>query len=302
MKADKYCFNGNKAVDITALPHDSRKDNVSKDDILKKFDDNLKAMAKLHDKFAADGREGIIFIFQAIDAAGKDSTIKHVVHGFNPAGVFVYSYKVPTALELKHDYLWRFNLNLPKRGEIAIFNRSYYEDVLAVQIHDLWKTYQMPERNLQEPKEKFFRQRYRQICDYEEYLYENGFRVVKFFLNVSKEEQKERFMERIDIPEKNWKFSAADLRERALWDQYQSLFNEVISETASEHSPWYVIPADQKWYTRYLVSEVMLDTLHKCKSQYPEMSKDAKEELEECKAILIGEKNVSDIDDTQDNI
>ncbi len=297
MKADKYCFIGNKEVDITSLPHDSRKDDVSKDNILKKFDDNLKAMAKLHDKFAADGREGIIFVFQAIDAAGKDSTIKHVVNGFNPAGVFVYSYKVPTALELKHDYLWRFNLNLPKRGEIAIFNRSYYEDVLAVQIHDLWKTYQMPERNLQEPKEKFFRQRYRQIRDYEEYLYENGFRVVKFFLNVSKEKQKERFMERIEIPEKNWKFSAADLRERALWDQYQSLFNKVISETASEHSPWYIIPADQKWYTRYLVSEVMLDTLYKCKSQYPEMSKDAKAELEECKAILTSEKKVPDIDD-----
>ena len=218
--------------------------------------------------------------------AGKDSTVKHVMGGLNPQGVQVTSFKQPTSEELHHDFLWRVNKALPPRGSIAIFNRSYYEDVLVVQVHDLQKTYQMAPRVLEDSKKDFFEKRYRQIRSYEEYLYENSYRVVKIFLHVSKDEQKKRFLERIDRPEKNWKFSCSDLKERMRFDEYLDTFDEVITATAAKHSPWYAIPADQKWYTRYLVSEIVLDALQKSCHEYPVLSDDAKAELLNCKAAL----------------
>ena len=249
MKADRYLFDGSHPCALRKLPCDSNDDHVKKEDILAKTAENLEKMAALQDAFYADGREGLVIILQALDAAGKDSTVKHVMGGLNPQGVQVTSFKQPTSEELHHDFLWRVNKVLPPRGSIAIFNRSYYEDVLVVQVHDLQKTYQMAPRVLEDSKKDFFEKR-------------------------------------IDRPEKNWKFSCSDLKERMRFDEYLDTFDEVITATATKHSPWYAIPADQKWYTRYLVSEIVLDALQKSCHEYPVLSDDAKAELLNCKAAL----------------
>lgn len=286
MKADRYCFDGSTPCDLHKLPCDAKHDGVEKAQILEKTAANLVEMAALQDALYADGREGLVFILQALDAAGKDSTIKHVMSGLNPQGVRVTSFKQPNSEELSHDFLWRIHKALPPRGSIAIFNRSYYEDVLVVQVHDLQKTYRMPPRTTEVGQREFFHRRYRQIRDYERYLYENGYRVLKIFLNVSKEKQKERFLERIETPAKNWKFSASDLKERALFDEYAKVIGEVISATATPECPWYVIPADQKWYTRYLVSELVADALRRSCHEYPALPDEARARLQDCRRQL----------------
>ena len=217
-------------------------------------------------------------------AVGQD-----VMSGLNPQGVRVTSFKQPNSEELSHDFLWRIHKALPPRGSIAIFNRSYYEDVLVVQVHDLQKGYKMPPRTLKGGKEAFFQNRYAQIRHYEDYLYDNGYRVVKIFLHLSKKEQQKRFLERIDNPAKNWKFSRSDLAERAHFDEYMHLFEEVIDATATKQSPWYAIPADQKWYTRYLVSEVVIDALRRCCHEYPKLPEGALDELKDCRTRLEAE-------------
>lgn len=289
MKADRYRFDGSTPCELNKLPCDAKRDGVEKARILEKTAANLEEMAALQDALYADGREGLIFILQALDAAGKDSTIKHVMSGLNPQGVRVTSFKQPTSEELSHDFLWRIHKALPPRGSIAIFNRSYYEDVLVVQVHDLQKGYKMPPRTLEGGKTVFFHKRYEQIRHYEDYLYANGYRVVKLFLHVSKKEQKKRFLERIDNPAKNWKFSRSDLAERAHFDEYMRVFEEVIDATATKHSPWYAIPADQKWYTRYLVSEVVIDALRQCCHEYPKLPEGALDELKDCRTRLEAE-------------
>ena len=289
MKADRYRFDGSHPCDLRALPCDGKQDDLDKEKILAKTARNLEEMAALQDALYADGREGLIFVLQAMDAAGKDSTIKHVMSGLNPQGVRVTSFKQPNSEELSHDFLWRVHKALPSRGSIAIFNRSYYEDVLVVQVHDLQKTYKMPPRTLEGSKKEFFQKRYRQIRHYEQYLYENGYRIVKIFLHVSKEEQKKRFLQRIDNPAKNWKFSLSDVKERAHFAEYLDTFQEVIDATATPESPWYALPADQKWYTRYLVSEIVVDSLRQCCHQYPRLREDALAELKDCRTQLEAE-------------
>ncbi|WP_294569146.1 PPK2 family polyphosphate kinase [uncultured Subdoligranulum sp.] len=289
MKADRYRFDGSHPCDLRALPCDGKQDDLDKEKILAKTARNLEEMAALQDALYADGREGLIFVLQALDAAGKDSTIKHVMSGLNPQGVRVTSFKQPNSEELSHDFLWRVHKALPPRGSIAIFNRSYYEDVLVVQVHDLQKTYKMPPRTLEGSKKEFFQKRYRQIRHYEQYLYDNGYRIVKIFLHVSKEEQKKRFLQRIDNPAKNWKFSLSDVKERAHFAEYLDTFQEVIDATATPESPWYALPADQKWYTRYLVSEIVVDSLRQCCHQYPRLREDALAELKDCRTQLEAE-------------
>ena len=289
MKAEKYCFDGKKKLELDKIATDSKKDHGKKEKILEKTQENLNKISLLQERLYADGREGVIIVLQAIDAAGKDSTIKHVMSGVNPQGVDVISFKRPNSEELAHDFLWRVNKNLPERGKIGIFNRSHYEDVLVVQVHNMNRTYHMADRVIKQDDHTFFKKRYKHIRHYEEYLYDNSYRVVKIFLNVSKEEQKKRFLERIDIPEKNWKFEAGDLKERALWDEYHQVFEEVINATATEECPWYVLPADQKWYTRYLVSEILLKTLEDIDPQYPDLSEEEKAELADCKKQLMEE-------------
>lgn len=247
---------------------------------------NIERMIELQDKLYAQGTEGLVIMIQAMDAAGKDGTIKHVMSGLNPQGVEVYSFKQPSKDELAHDYLWRAVCHLPKRGDIGLFNRSYYEDVLVVRVHGLWRGYAMPKRCLDMSEKEFFDQRYRQIVNFEDFLYENGYRLVKIFLNLGLDEQKKRFLARIDEPAKNWKFSAGDLDERDLWPQYMEAFEDAIGATSTKRNPWYVIPADQKFFARYLVSEAVVGALEACNPAYPQLSAEDLAGLEACRARL----------------
>jgi PPK2 family polyphosphate:nucleotide phosphotransferase len=236
------------------------------------LDDGVLLLSEMQDKLYAQSNWGLLLIFQAMDAAGKDSTIKHVMSGVNPQGVDVFSFKEPSSEELAHDFLWRTNRCLPARGKIGIFNRSYYEEVLVVRVH--------PESLEKErmPKElradHFWKNRYEDINTFEKYLTRNGIAIRKFFLNVSKKEQKRRFMERLDNPAKNWKLSAADVRERKHWDEYQSAYEKMIRNTATEHAPWVVVPADNKWFSRLLVVATVVDALSEMNLEYPKLSEE----------------------------
>ncbi len=289
MKLSDYRYTGKKKLNLSKCATDSNEDKASKAEILELTRRNQIKMKELQQQLYADGREGVIFVLQAMDAAGKDSTIRHVMGPLNPQGVEVTSFKQPGVDELAHDYLWRAHSAVPARGKIGIFNRSYYEDVLVVRVHDLQNRYKIAKRCLDETSEAFFEKRYKQIRDFEEYLYENSYRVVKIFLHLSKKEQKKRFMDRIDDETKNWKFSSSDLKERAFFDKYMGAYEHAINNTACAHSPWYVLPADQKWYTRYIVSEIVVKTLEDCKPKYPELARAEMEALESCKASLLAE-------------
>lgn len=290
MSLKNYCYEGNKPFKMSDFPTKDKKEKKSKDAILEKTAKNIEEIAVLQDKLYADAKESVLIILQAMDAAGKDGTIKHVMSGINPQGVDVYSFKAPSHVELSHDFLWRIHSKMPQKGKIAIFNRSYYEDVLVARVHELNKTYQMPSRCTELDTDDFFEKRYKHIKNYEEFLYDNGYRIIKLFLNVSKDTQKKRFMERIENPGKNWKFSSSDIKERALWDDYQKAYSLAIEHTATKDAPWYIIPADQKWYMRYLVSEAVLKLLKDCKPKYPTLHKAEKNKLEEYKAQLENEK------------
>jgi PPK2 family polyphosphate:nucleotide phosphotransferase len=286
MKADKYIIQEGKKTDIRKLPTNSREDKVDKEEIIARYEENKRELILLQDKFYADAREGLIVVIQALDASGKDSAIKYVFSGINPQGVKVHYYKAPTSEELAHDYLWRIHQNVPRRGEIAVFNRSHYEDLVTVQAEDIWKGYHMSDRVLDDTKKKFFEKRYDQVNNFEEYLYENSYRMVKIFLHVSKEEQTGQLLERIELPEKNWKFRADDLKVRDKYDAYLKCFNDVINKTSTKHSPWYVLPGDQRWYTRYLVTEILLDVIRSCKPEYPQLPPEEAEKLPECRRVL----------------
>jgi PPK2 family polyphosphate:nucleotide phosphotransferase len=244
-------------------------------------------LSEYQDRLAAQSTYAVLVVLQALDAAGKDGTIKHVMSGVNPQGVSVSSFKVPSAEELNHDYLWRYAKNLPERGRIGIFNRSYYEEVLVVRVH--------PE-NLDRQRlpassrtGDVWQRRFREINDWERYLVGNGIRIVKLFLNVSRKEQGRRFLDRIDDPEKNWKFSTADARERQRWDDYQHAYSEVLSRTSTSWAPWHVIPADRKWYARLAVGGVILHELMRIDPQYPAVGPEKVRELQEVRALLTAD-------------
>jgi PPK2 family polyphosphate:nucleotide phosphotransferase len=235
-------------------------------------------------RLAAQDTYGVLVVLQALDAGGKDSTIRHVMSGVNPQGVVVHGFRKPSAEELDHDYLWRYAQKLPARGQIAIFNRSHYEEVIVVRVHpEILENQKLPPAARDEG---VWGRRYRQINDWEEFLVENGFPVVKLFLNLSKEEQRRRFLRRIDYPKKNWKFNANDVKERAHWDEYQTAFSQMLSATSTEHAPWYVIPADHKWFLRVAVAAVIVDTLATIDPQYPTVSAEAHDALIASKAVL----------------
>ena len=286
MKADKYAVKGEKKVDIRKLPVNSKNDNVDKEEIIRKYEENKAELALLQDKFYADGREGIILVIQALDASGKDSAIKNIFSGINPQGVRVHSFKSPTPTELSHDYLWRIHQNVPERGEIAVFNRSHYEDIVTVQVEGIKPHYHMSDRVIGKKDSTFFDERCRQVNDFEQYLFENSYRIIKIFLHISKEEQTTQLLERIEIPEKNWKFRSDDLKVRDKFDAYLDCFNDVINKTSTKNCPWYVLPGDQRWYTRYLMTEILLDTMKSCDPQYPVLPDEEKAKLEESGRIL----------------
>lgn len=248
---------------------------------------NKARIEELQDRLYAEARESVIIVLQAMDAAGKDSTIRHVLGGINPTGIDVRSFKQPTSVDRAHGFLWRSFGALPERGKIAVFNRSYYEECLVVRVHGLWRDYQLPERCLDMGEKRYFEERFEDIRGFERYLWRTGNRVVKIFLNVSADKQRERFLERIDDEAKNWKFSESDLAERMHWDEYERAYEEMIGRTATEHAPWYVIPADQKWVARVLVSEVLLGVLEDIDPHYPEMPATQQRHLADFREALV---------------
>jgi len=244
--------------------------------------------AELQDKLYAQNSWSLLLIFQAVDAAGKDGIIKHVMTGINPQGCQVYSFKAPSEPELQHDFLWRTTRCLPERGHIGIFNRSYYEEVLVVRVHpEILKSQKTPASLV---GKNIWEERFEDIRCFERHMARSGTVIRKFFLHVSKKEQKRRFLARLDEPEKNWKFSAADIRERQCWDDYQKAYEEMIGNTATEQAPWYVVPADNKWFTRLVVSTVLVDTLESLDLAYPKVDEAKRKELEGAKKILISKK------------
>jgi len=243
-------------------------------------------MQELQDKLYAQDRWGILLIFQAMDAAGKDGLVKHVMSGVNPQGCQVYSFKAPSAEELDHDFLWRTLVRMPERGRIGIFNRSYYEETLVVRVHpEILKGEKVP---LELVTKDIWKERFEDINAVEKYLSRNGILIRKFFLNLSKKEQKKRFLARLDQPEKNWKFSSADLHEREHWDEYMKAYEDMIVHTAKKHCPWYVVPADNKWFTRVVVAAAVVDALNDLKLAYPKVDAVKKKDLQAAKASLEG--------------
>ena len=245
----------------------------------------VRALAELQDKLYAQDKWAVLLVFQAMDAAGKDGAIKHVMSGVNPQGCDVHSFKAPSAEDLDHDYLWRCMKVLPNRGHIGIFNRSYYEETLVVRVHPEFLAKQKLPAEL--VTKKIWEQRFEDIRNFEQYLANNGIAVVKFFLNVSKKEQKRRFLERLEEPQKNWKFSAADLHERAYWDEYQQAYEDMIRNTATRNAPWYVVPADNKWFTRCVVAAAVIETLDRLDLDYPKVAPAKQKELLAAKAALL---------------
>ena len=266
MNAKEYRFDGSSKLCVKEMPT-CAEPSAKKKEIVRLTEENMTQCALLQEKLFASGTEGLIIAIQARDAAGKDSLIKKVFGRLNPAALEVHSFKTPSKEELSHDYLWRLEKRVPPRGKIGVFNRSHYEDVLVTRVHQMEKDYAMPARVTGD--KDFYKKRYAQLRSWERYLYENGYRMVKIILNVSQEEQRRRFIDRMELPEKHWKLSIDDMKERALWKEYDAAYEDAVNQTATPESPWYVLPADDKWYTRYLVSEILLDVLTDMAPEYP---------------------------------
>jgi len=272
-------------VDLKKWPTKVKPFYDSKEQYQRLLADHVDKLDKRQNLLYAHDRYALLLIFQAMDAAGKDGVIKHVMSGLNPQGCQVFSFKHPSATELDHDFLWRTTTCLPERGRIGIFNRSYYEEVLIVRVHpEILQAQRLPDDVLHDSN--LWKSRYRSIVDLERHLHRNGTRIVKFFLHVSKEEQKRRFLERLDEPEKNWKFQSGDVAERAHWVEYHDAYEQAIRNTASKHAPWYVVPADNKWYTRMIVAAAVVDALGELDLSYPKVGKEKLKELAESRAAL----------------
>lgn len=272
----KYRYDGTEPFRIKKASTDETSLCDDKKIAKEKMEQNEEELDELQQKLYAEKKEGLIVLFQAMDAAGKDGTIRHVLQCLSPHGVYEAAFKSPSSNELAHDYLWRIVQQVPAKGEIAIFNRSHYEDVLIGKVKSLYAS-QAQARRID--LDKVIPNRYEDIRNFEKYLWNNNVRVVKIFLNISKEEQAKRFLSRIEEPEKNWKFSSGDVEERAYWDAYMEAFEDAINKTATKHSPWYVVPADNKWYMRYVVSEIILNVLRDMDPQYPVVTKERLEEF-----------------------
>ncbi len=262
------------------------------------LEEGRKHLSQVQDKLYAQNRFGVLIIFQAMDAAGKDSAVKHIMSGFNPLGVKVHSFKTPSSLELDHHYLWRHSLALPGRGEIAIHNRSHYENVLVTRVHP---EYILNERlpgidSVSQINDEFWEARFKQINQFEKTIYQNGTIILKFFLHLSKEEQKKRFLERIDDATKNWKFAMGDLAERTRWDEYQDVYEKAISATSTKYAPWFIVPADDKWYTRLAIAAIISRHFDELKISYPVVNKVQKTDLTKAREQLMAETPNYDVE------
>lgn len=287
MITELYRVEQNKDLKLSSISTCQTEGDITKEEAKEKLELNIEKMAELQEMMYAHNKYSLLIVIQAMDGAGKDSLIKHVMSGLNPQGTQVYSFKQPSAEELDHAFLWRIQKAVPERGRIGIFNRSHYEEVLVVRVHNLVQKQQLPDEI--KNSEDVWQSRFEQIRNFEKYLYENGTRIIKIFLNVSKEEQAKRFLERLEDPTKNWKFSAGDLEERKHWNTYMKCYEEAISSTSTKHAPWYIIPADKKWYTRLVVSEIIIDTLSKMNLAFPEIDEEQKKNIEVYKERLKSE-------------
>ncbi|MCI1700746.1 polyphosphate kinase 2 family protein [Liquorilactobacillus nagelii] len=289
--AKKFFYDGKKALDLnqnlTAV-----EDAPAKEVIKQQLVENIKKLAELQGKLYAQNRYGVLLVFQALDAAGKDSMIRHVMSGINPQGCEVTSFKQPSSLELDHDYLWRIHQHVPAKGNIGIFNRSYYEDVLVSRVHPelILNSHLAGITQLDQVDGQFFDKRFEDITYFENYLARNGILILKFFLHMSKEEQRLRFLRRIELPSHNWKFSEADIKERQYWDDYQQAYQIAISKTATKKNPWYLIPSDDKWYSRMCVSDIIVDRMKELPLHYPAMSEGKRAELKQALNFLKKEE------------
>ncbi|MEO8341483.1 MAG: ADP-polyphosphate phosphotransferase [Nitrospirota bacterium] len=272
-------------VNLNTWPTHVKPVYKSKKKYQKLLEEHVEELSELQRLHYASNRYAVLLIFQAMDAAGKDGTIRHVMSGVNPQGCQVFSFTHPSATELDHDFLWRTTRSLPERGRIGIFNRSYYEEVLIVRVHpEILRTQGLPDPLLDE--NTVWEERYRSIVDLEAHLYRNGTRVIKFFLHLSKDEQRKRFLERIDEPDKNWKFSLADIHERKYWPLYMQAYEACLSATSTDHAPWYVVPADDKKNARLIVSQIVVDTFKALKMDYPKTTPKRRQELQSIRKLL----------------
>lgn len=288
MNIEKFRVKAGEKFDLKNHETDFTGDYTDKDEAVKDLQENIQRLRRLQDVLYAQDIYSLLVIFQAMDAAGKDGAIEHVMSGVNPQGVSVVSFKQPSDEELSHDFLWRCQKNLPERGRIGIFNRSHYEEVLVVRVHPAILQSQHLASEIKNDKD-IWKKRFAHIRDWEQHLAENGTRIVKFFLNVSKKEQKQRFLDRIAEEDKNWKFSMGDVKERGHWDDYMNAYTEAIAATSTKNAPWYIIPADKKWFTRLAVSEVLAKTLESMNLSYPAVTAEHKAELAEARKLLESE-------------
>ncbi|WP_295231629.1 polyphosphate kinase 2 family protein [uncultured Chryseobacterium sp.] len=284
--SDDFLVQGKFSIDKTATEY---KGVLNKEQGLQLLAKEKEKLRKLQEKLYADGSQSLLVILQAMDAAGKDSLIEHVFGGVNPQGCHVTSFKTPNSNEYEHDFLWRHYLALPEKGMIGIFNRSHYESVLVCKVHPEYNLNEKTWKSVKDFDQEFWSNRYESIRNFEKHLAGNGTRIIKIFLNVSKKEQKKRFLDRINEPDKNWKFSAADLPERALFDQYMEAYETAINETSKDHAPWYVIPADNKWLARLAAVQIITETLEKMNLEYPQLSEEDSSRLTEAKKQLENE-------------
>ncbi|MCD9185541.1 MAG: polyphosphate kinase 2 family protein [Pyrinomonadaceae bacterium] len=289
MKIEKFKVSESSKFKLKDHETDFTGDFKNKEEAEAVLRENIEKLSRLQDALYAENKQSLLVIFQAMDAAGKDGAIKHVFSGVNPQGVNVVSFKQPSTEELDHDFLWRCAKNLPQRGHIGVFNRSYYEEVLIVRVHqNILENQPLPDEI--KADKNIWKKRFEAIRNFENYLHDNGTKVIKFFLNVSKNEQKKRFLARIEEPDKNWKFSAQDAKERTFWDDYMKAYEDALRETSTKNSPWFVISGDKKWFARTAISEIIVKTLEEMNPQYPQVSEEHRQSLLEAKKILENEK------------
>lgn len=282
MVLENYKFDGSKKYSLNSVKTNEVLGVKSKAEGLRRLEENIEKIAVLQARLYSEATQTLLVVLQAMDAAGKDGTVRHVFSGVSPDGVWVTSFKQPSSEELARDYLWRIHKEMPPRGCIGVFNRSHYEDVLVAKVLDLPKTQKLPKRT----QKNIWQNRYRQISDFERYLNENGTTIVKINLHISQQEQARRFLSRLDDTTKNWKFSMGDIDSSSHWDEYMKAYRDAINGTAAPHAPWYVVPADKKWYARLIVSEIVLDALEKMKPGIPVLTKEQKEEMAKGREIL----------------
>lgn len=293
IEIEKYLVKPGEKISLNKYDTEYKGDDLDKQKGEELLIMSREKLSELQDKLYAHNEYSVLIIFQGMDTGGKDGAVKHIMSGLNPTGVKVNSFKVPTTTEMEHDYFWRHYIALPARGEIGIFNRSHYENVLVTRVHP---EYILNENlpvidSLKDIDNKFWEERFKQIKRFEKNLFQNGTIILKFFLHLSKKEQKKRFLERIDDPKKNWKFSAGDAKERQFWDDYQSAYEDALSNTSTEYAPWFVIPADNKWFSRLAIATIIHKQFESLHLTYPEVSEKQKAELQKVKEELLNEKN-----------